>query len=171
MQGMLATQLNSHVNDGSIVQNSIIRMTKYLSNPVGAKKILIILGIDIISPGLASEKVGSPVAFEAPVAAPINANTYQMPKNNLNTSYNAPAAPPQRSFGAVSSESQAVVPISALNPYQNRFVTFLIRWTIKARVISKGDIKRFKNARGDGQLCTFNFADESVRFGTHNREI
>jgi hypothetical protein len=36
-------------------------------------------------------------------------------------------------------------PIDSLNPYQNR-------WTIKARITSKGDMKSWNNARGAGTL-------------------
>lgn len=44
--------------------------------------------------------------------------------------------------------------LEALNPYQNR-------WTIKVRVNSKSDRRRFTNARGDGQLFSFDIQDEA----------
>jgi ssDNA-binding replication factor A large subunit len=36
-----------------------------------------------------------------------------------------------------------IMPISALNPYSNR-------WTIKARITNKSDIRTWENARGSG---------------------
>lgn len=45
-----------------------------------------------------------------------------------------------------------ILPISALNPYQGR-------WTIKARVTAKGDLRRFHNARGDGKVFHFDLLD------------
>lgn len=45
-------------------------------------------------------------------------------------------------------------PISSLSPYQNK-------WTIKARVTSKSDIKTWTNARGEGKLFSVNLLDET----------
>ncbi|KAH8956688.1 hypothetical protein BDL97_07G055100 [Sphagnum fallax] len=45
-----------------------------------------------------------------------------------------------------------IVPIVTLNPYQGR-------WTIKARVIAKSDVRRFHNARGDGKVFSFDLLD------------
>ena len=45
-----------------------------------------------------------------------------------------------------------IIPIAALNPYQGR-------WTIKARITAKGDIRRFHNAKGDGKVFSFDLLD------------
>lgn len=45
-----------------------------------------------------------------------------------------------------------IMPINALNSYQNR-------WTIKARVTTKSDIRRYSNARGDGKFFSFDLLD------------
>ncbi|CAA7033831.1 unnamed protein product [Microthlaspi erraticum] len=44
------------------------------------------------------------------------------------------------------------IPISALNPYQGR-------WTIKVRVTSKGELRRFNSTRGDGKVFSFDLVD------------
>jgi replication factor A1 len=45
-----------------------------------------------------------------------------------------------------------IVPIAALNPYQGR-------WTIKARVTAKSEVRRFHNAKGDGKVFSFDLLD------------
>eukprot|EP00976_Prorocentrum_cordatum_P059823 1175662-Prorocentrum_minimum.AAC.1 len=46
-----------------------------------------------------------------------------------------------------------IVPIAQLNPYQNR-------WTIKARITSKGELRHWQNARGEGKVFSFDLIDE-----------
>ncbi|XP_021655357.2 replication protein A 70 kDa DNA-binding subunit E [Hevea brasiliensis] len=45
-----------------------------------------------------------------------------------------------------------IMPISALNPYQGR-------WTIKARVTAKGELRHYNNPRGDGKVFSFDLLD------------
>jgi len=37
--------------------------------------------------------------------------------------------------------------------------TILIRWTIKARITSKSDLKRWSNAKGEGTLFSIDLLD------------
>jgi replication factor A1 len=50
-------------------------------------------------------------------------------------------------YGAIERADPAAstIPIESLNPYQNK-------WTIKARVTAKGEMKTWNNAKGSGNL-------------------
>ncbi|CAM9133630.1 unnamed protein product [Ectocarpus fasciculatus] len=51
------------------------------------------------------------------------------------------------------SQDSVYMPISAINPYQNR-------WTIKARITKKDDMRTWNNARGTGTLFSIDLLDE-----------
>ncbi|CAI7918178.1 unnamed protein product [Closterium sp. NIES-54] len=80
------------------------------------------------------------------------------------------APPPSYSARGPVARNEAharVVPIDSLNPY-------LGKWTIKARVTSKGDIRRYNNARGEGKVFSFDLLDAEggeIRVTCFNREV
>ncbi|CAM9660812.1 unnamed protein product, partial [Sphacelaria rigidula] len=59
------------------------------------------------------------------------------------------SAPVQRQ-----SQDNMYLPLSALNPYQNR-------WIVKARITNKSNMKRWSNPRGEGTLFSIDLLDEA----------
>ncbi|KAJ6808923.1 replication protein A 70 kDa DNA-binding subunit A-like [Iris pallida] len=77
-------------------------------------------------------------------------NTYGRPA--LQTYQQPPPMYMNRGPVAKNEAPARIVPIAALNPYQGR-------WTIKARVTSKGEVRRYSNARGEGKVFNFELLD------------
>ncbi|OLN85970.1 Replication factor A protein 1 [Colletotrichum chlorophyti] len=161
VQCMLATQVNHVVRDETLVRNCIVRITQYQANNVKGKNILIILGLEVIEQLGTPDKIGEPQAFEAkPVA---QANTTIGGQNFYGVKQEETKPKPQQSIPARSAGtggasgqhgSNNIYPIEALSPYAHK-------WTIKARVTQKSDIKTWHKPSGEGKLFSVNLLDES----------
>ncbi|KAG9238114.1 replication factor-a protein 1 [Amylocarpus encephaloides] len=158
VQSMLGTQANHVVHEGKLKKGSIVRLKSYQANEVKGKKILIILDIEVIESLGELEKIGEPEALTArpPDAKP--QNTTIAGNGFYGNKLAAPAQQhqslPQRTGPSSSSSHANIYPIEALSPYAHK-------WTIKARVTSKSDIKTWSRAGNEGKLFSINLLDES----------
>ena len=74
--------------------------------------------------------------------------------NRPNTS-NFPTSSSSSIVRTTNTTTQTFTPIATLNQYQNR-------WTIKARVTSKSDIRSWSNAKGQGSLFSVELMDSTM---------
>jgi replication factor A1 len=121
-------------------------------------RILIVLDLEVI-PNLGEpEKIGEPLALNPPVAKEEPANSAISGSGFYGNRAQQPPAQdrvlPSHSKPSSSTPHGNIYPIEGITPYANR-------WTIKARVTSKSDIKTWHKATGDGKLFSVNLLDES----------
>mmetsp|Transcript_5408 Transcript_5408/g.8036 ORF Transcript_5408/g.8036 Transcript_5408/m.8036 type:complete len:638 (-) Transcript_5408:183-2096(-) len=178
-QGMLATQNNHLVESDQLTNHSVVRVNTFLLNDVQGKTIVILIGFEVLdNPG---EKIGNPTSVDKaptlnsygggngdvkpePQAVrsggnnPYNSSPSNPYARNNNNNANANASTSSSSNPIMrtntSSSGKHITPISALNLYQNR-------WTIKARLTNKGDVRHWSNAKGDGSLFSIEMLDSS----------
>ncbi|TNY19811.1 hypothetical protein DMC30DRAFT_417560 [Rhodotorula diobovata] len=184
-QAMLTTGLN-HLVAGdapTIGKNAVVKLMSYAVNVVQNRRIIIVLGVDLVE-NLA-DKIGSPTSIETAVqsGAVVGGGAAPQPDAPMRDAVSEPSAAAQRAGGGAGSNASKtaaarrpqaaaqrgaggrggggdslanapVYPIESLSPYQNK-------WTIRARVTSKSDIRHWSNSRGDGKLFSVNLLDES----------
>ncbi|EFX03800.1 replication protein a DNA-binding subunit [Grosmannia clavigera kw1407] len=175
VQTMLATQGNHVVHDGKLVRGSIVRIKAYQANAVKGKNILIILDLDVIESLGAHDKIGEPTPVDSsiqPVAAATSTNIggtnfYGVKKEEPDTKQgirgsigaagnngNSTGKPSGTSYGGSNAAHPNIYPIEGLSPYSHK-------WTIKARVTSKSEIRTWHKSSGEGKLFSVNLLDES----------
>jgi len=171
--GMLATQLNGLIHEEKLKEHCIFKVNKFQVNNMQGKKVIIVLDLEVLQDGTeVGEKIGSPVAINADGTIPtqsVDQNRAPNVPNNgdhkrvaRNEAAGSPATkrpsildrPPIGHGIQANLAGQPIYPIASLTPYQNK-------WTIKARVTNKSDIRRWSNSRGEGHLFSMDLLDES----------
>ncbi|PWN54342.1 replication factor-a protein [Violaceomyces palustris] len=164
-QAMLGSQKRSMVESGEVDKNSVIRVLQFATNPVQNRRIIILLNFEVVSPPTL-ERLGSPKNVDEALTVKSENGSASSPapggalksENGGLARPTVPAASSKpfqsRPAGSSFSAGLPIYPIEGLSPYQNK-------WTIKARVTSKSDIRHWSNARGEGKLFSVNLLDES----------
>lgn len=162
---MLATQANHVIHDNSLVRGCIVRVKSYQANSVKGKNILIILDLEVATEFGVHDRIGEPQAFDAnKPAAAANTTIGGSGFYGAKTESSAPvkSEPMSSRMGGAPANggsnsthgSKAIYAIETLSPYAHK-------WTIKARVSQKSDIKYWHKASGEGKLFSVNLLDES----------
>ncbi|XP_063933317.1 replication protein A 70 kDa DNA-binding subunit-like [Zophobas morio] len=154
---MLAVQLSSVAESPQFQRNAVICLSRYACGNYQNRKIIFVLELQFI--GVERDTIGCPVDIETSREhpAPNTASAPRMLSSNINVinknnESKSNVEPPEKRASLLLSGK--VVPISAINPYQSR-------WTIKARVTNKPQIRHYTNAKGEGKLISFDLTDES----------
>ncbi|GAA6016502.1 hypothetical protein JCM10207_002819 [Rhodosporidiobolus poonsookiae] len=171
-QGMLTTTLNDLVlgDTPEIQKFTVVKLNTYAVNVVQNRRIVIILAVETLSHE--ADKIGSPVSVDNAPESQAAAASADAPMQDVKPNVAAPAPAPAGRGGSNASKTAAakrgpagggnarglsgspIFPIEGLSPYQNK-------WTIKARVTSKSDIRHWQNQRGEGKLFSVNLVDSS----------
>ncbi|XP_047971793.1 replication protein A 70 kDa DNA-binding subunit B-like [Salvia hispanica] len=163
VRALLQSTLASEVISGNIQNLGLIRVLDYTLNDIPTKKekFLIVSKCDAESPALEAEykvevKVeGSGTDLKPNQAMDVDVKTISagiLLKPNQEVMAKSAAQIVNDQHGNMApaarmSMTRQVHPLASLNPYQGN-------WTIKVRVTGKGNMRSYRNARGEG--CVFN---------------
>ncbi|XP_007037579.2 PREDICTED: replication protein A 70 kDa DNA-binding subunit B [Theobroma cacao] len=162
LRAIFPSNVSSEITSGSIQNKGLVKILDYTLNdiPNKSEKYLIVKKCETVSPALDTEIKAEVKTEESDIASKKpklendakteGAGIILKPKQEMVSKSAAQIVYEQRDNMAPSARmamTRRVHPLVSLNPYQGN-------WTIKVRLTSKGNMRTYKNARGEG--CVFN---------------
>ncbi|KAL2264744.1 hypothetical protein VTJ83DRAFT_7254 [Remersonia thermophila] len=182
VQCMLATQANHVMHNNQLQRGSIVRLRQYQAQSVKGKNLMMVLDLEVIESLGTPEKIGDPKPVDGVGAERQNTviggagfyGTKNEPAQETKPAVARQPQGPSRPVGGLggggggrgSSLASTIYPIEAVSP-------FATKWTIKARVTSKSEIRHWHKQNGEGKLFSFNLLDETseIRATAFNNEV
>ncbi|CAL5372243.1 unnamed protein product [Camellia sinensis] len=163
--------LSSEVMSGNIQNLGLIRILDYAVNDIPTKneKFLIVIKCEVVSPALEAELKAEGISEESGIilkakqgmdlksaVKSVEIGIILKPKQELVAKSVAQILLEQNGNMAPSARmamTRRVHPLVSLNPYHGN-------WTIKVAVTGKGNMRTYKNARGEGYVFNVELTDE-----------
>ncbi|KAM7278594.1 hypothetical protein ACFE04_005728 [Oxalis oulophora] len=145
IKALLQSTFTPDIEAGKIQNFGLLRILDYALNDVRSEKFLMVSKLEVIAPALEAEiknDVGSGDEQSAIILKPKQEFVAKSAAQIVHEQRGNAAAPAARM-----AISRRVHPLASLNPYQGN-------WTIKVRLTNKGNMRTYRNAKGEG--CVFN---------------
>ncbi|KAF3326285.1 replication protein A DNA-binding subunit B-like protein [Carex littledalei] len=165
IKAMLPTHFASEINSGNLQNLGLIRVLDYTLNsiPNQTEKALIVTKGEVVASSLDSEiksEVKEEMVMEKETIKVSKQGAEPLivlkPKQEMNVKSATQIVKEERGNAAPAarlSMTRRVHPLVSLNPYQGN-------WTIKVRVTNKGNLRTYRNARGEGHVFNVELTDE-----------
>uniref|UniRef100_A0A4W6FLD6 Replication protein A subunit n=1 Tax=Lates calcarifer TaxID=8187 RepID=A0A4W6FLD6_LATCA len=140
---LLATQLNDLVEENLLVPNCMCMLKKTVTNTLSdGRHVVVVMGMEILQ---SAEETGGKIGNPTP--------------------YNTDGSPPSAAVPGPSYKNNSgdITDVYSVNTS---------RWTIRARVTNKSNIRTWSNSKGEGKLFSFDIVDESgeIKITAFNKE-
>ncbi|URD95318.1 Replication protein [Musa troglodytarum] len=171
LKAMLPTHFSSEINSGKLQNLGLIRILDYTCNsiPNQPEKALIVTKCEIVCPSLdmeiksdvKKEETGITLKPKQEALTKSDAKKEELgvtskPKQEMVTKSAVQIVHEQHGNAAPAARlamTRRVHPLASLNPYQGN-------WTIKVRLTNKGNLRSYRNARGEGHVFNVELTDE-----------
>ncbi|KAG7224581.1 hypothetical protein INR49_011334 [Caranx melampygus] len=156
---LLTTQLNSLVEENLLSPNCVCVLKNATTNTLSdGRPVVVVVDMDVLqSAEEIGEKIGNPVIFKRD-EVPLTPTSVTQPSSSF------------RAWAILCKYQHWGVPTSYCTIAHSLFI---LRWTIRARVTNKSNIRTWSNSKGEGKLFSFEIVDESgeIRITAFNKEV